>query len=76
MSGEQGTLNVREHGGVEPDDAREAVATGPHQCEQVLPDFLFDGVMLMSGGAQFPECRGCGWLRPGLRRGGSRGLDR
>ena len=56
VPGQQGPLDVREHGLVEPDDAREAFLPGAHPRQQVLSDLLLDRAIDVTARPQLAQC--------------------
>ena len=71
MPGEQGALDVRQHGLVEADDAGEPVLARAHPGEQVLSDLLLDGPVDVAARPELADGRPAGgaerlrlgWLR-------------
>jgi hypothetical protein len=55
VPGDQGALQLRDHGVLEAEDARPRVAALGQRGQQVFPDFLFDAPLAMPGGLQLAD---------------------
>jgi hypothetical protein len=66
VPGDQGALQVRQHGLAEADDAGEWILAGPHRGDQVLPDLFLDAARLLAAGTQLADSGdGRSWLPGG-----------
>jgi hypothetical protein len=69
VPGDQGALQVRQHGLPEPHDAGEGVLPGSHLGEQVLPYLVLDAAVLVTARAQLGHRGGARRLAAGSGRG-------
>src|ERR1700694_2380206 len=55
MPGDQCALQLRQHGVLEPEDARPDIPALGQRGQQVLPDFLFDAPLAVAGSSQLAD---------------------
>ena len=58
VAGDQGTLQLRQHGVLEAEDARPDVASLGQRGQQVLPNLGLDATLAVTGGLQRAERTG------------------